>query len=51
MNQEPQDKKESDGTPAANERPRATPPSQTEAEQEMWLASRRERLAVTAGAI
>jgi HlyD family secretion protein len=46
MNQDPQDKKESDRTEAANERPRAAPPSQTEAEQEMWLASRRERLAL-----
>ena len=45
MNQDPQDKKESDGTPAANERPGEAPPSQTEVEQEMWLASRRERLA------
>lgn len=45
MNQDPQDKKESDSTPAANERPGEAPPTQTEEEQEMWLASRRERLA------
>ncbi|MEP6706897.1 MAG: efflux RND transporter periplasmic adaptor subunit [Pyrinomonadaceae bacterium] len=45
MNQDPHDRKESDGAPAANLRPGEEPRAQTEAEQEMWLASSRERLA------
>ena len=45
MTQDPHDKKESDREPAATLRPGEAPPAQTEAEQEMWLASRRERMA------
>lgn len=45
MNQDSQDKKESNSPTSANQRPGEVQPSQTEEEQEMWLASHRERLA------
>lgn len=45
MNQDRQDKQESDITATRNQLPGEAPPSPTEDEQEMLLASRRERLA------
>src|SRR6266550_2676476 len=44
MNQDSKDKKESDSTLEANQRPGEGAPSQTEDDREMWLGSRRERL-------
>ncbi len=45
MNQDSQDKKESNSPTSANQRPGEVQPSKPEEEQEMWLASHRERLA------